>query len=143
MRRSLAVLVLLSAAPAAAQDASPRTGETLAAQCAAYAAAAAQGQSAETLRADPCRAYLMGYFRTVKQAQDAELTARLQGQPAAPSVTPCFAMPTDRTVPYTELAEKVAAHAAAHPEFAPKPADEFTHAALAASYPCPAPDSPR
>lgn len=142
MRLIALLSVSLAAASASAQDASPRTGEVLATQCAAYAAAA-QGSSAQAPREDPCRAYVMGFFRVVKQRQDAELTAMLQGQPVAAADRPCFAMPTDRTVSYPELAEKIAAHAAAHPEFGPQPAEALVEAALAANYPCPTPDAPR
>ncbi len=125
---------LFLAAPAAASDISD--GRSLSNACEALRETTAGGAKAPTT--DPCRAWLFNFFTVYKEAYDARVAAYLSGGASEPHAGPCFRPPD--FISFVDVAGLVVAQGKARPDLLDGPAESLVLEAMAAAYPCDAPD---
>jgi CRISPR/Cas system-associated protein Cas10 (large subunit of type III CRISPR-Cas system) len=140
MRRAVLFFASLGLCQAAAA-ATLQNGGELAAACRAFAAQPEGYHKTPEGQADPCRKFLEGYFRTLRDQADAELKARSQDAYAPKPARPCVQMPDLLT--YRDFAERIVRFDAAHPDQRADTAFALAQDTLEAAFPCPEPQRPR
>jgi hypothetical protein len=116
-----------------------KNGAEMAAACAAFAGQPDGYHRTPPGLTDPCRKFLEGYFRTLKDKTDAELKAKAQNIQSPPAV--CVRMPDVLT--YRDFAGRIAAFAAAYPARRNGSALDLAQATLEDQFPCPEPEKVR
>jgi hypothetical protein len=139
MRRLFAVGVFILAATPAIATTFKSAGE-MAAACRAFAAQPEGYHRTPPGLSDPCRKFLEGFFRTLKDKTDAELKAKAQDI-QSPKPAACVRMPDVLT--YRDFASRIAAFDAANPALRTGPALDLAQKTLEANFPCPEPERPR
>lgn len=140
MRGASSLLLALSLCAAASANVVKNGGE-LADACSAFAGQTADyGKTPEGLR-DPCRKFLEGYFRTLKDKNDAELKAKAENVNAPAPAGTCVRMPDVLT--YRDFAGRIGKFAAANPSSRTGSPVDLAQKTLEAEFPCPEPDKPR
>jgi hypothetical protein len=118
-----------------------KNGGELADACAAFAGQAdGYSRSPEGLR-DPCRKFLEGYFRTLKDKNDAELKAKAEQVEAPAPPGPCVRMPD--TLTYRDFAGRIAKFTTANSALRSGSPVDLAQKTLENDFPCPVPDKPR
>ncbi len=140
MRRVVPFIACLALACAAHANV-VKTGGELSDTCSSFAAQPdGYGKTPEGLR-DPCRKFLEGYFRTLKDKRDAELRARAENANAPPPTGGCVRMPDVLT--YRDFAGRIAKFAAANAPLRSGSPVDLAQKTLEAEFPCPVPEKPR
>jgi hypothetical protein len=117
-----------------------KSGGELAAACAVFVEKPEGYHRTSQGASDPCRKFLEGYFRTLKDKTDGELKAKAQNI-ASPKSGPCVRMPDVLT--YRDFAGRIAAFNAANPALRTGAALDLAQKTLEANFPCPEPVPPR
>lgn len=139
--RGFALFVAFFIFPAAASANAVKDGGELADRCAIFASQPeGYSKTPEGLR-DTCRKFLEGYFRTLKDKNDAELRAKAESVNAPKPLGPCVRMPDVLT--YRDFAGRIAAFSAANPALRSGSPVDLAQKTLENAFPCPIPDKPR
>jgi hypothetical protein len=139
--RRVAAFVASLALCAGASATVVKNGGELADACSVFAGQPEGfGKTPEGLR-DPCRKFLEGYFRTLKDKNAAELKAKAEqvNAPAPPSA--CVRMPDVLT--YRDFAGRIGTFAAANPQDRAGSPVALAQKTLETNFPCPEPERPR
>jgi hypothetical protein len=140
MRRVVSLAALLALSAAASADV-VKTGGELADSCAAFSARPdGYGRTPAGL-ADPCRKFLEGYFRTLKDKNDAELKSKAEQVEAPKPSGPCVRMPD--TLTYRDFGGRIAKYAAANASVRSGTPFDLAQKTLENDFPCPEPTTPR
>lgn len=140
MRRVAFILAFL-ALPGAAHANVVKNGGELADACSAFAAQPDGYAKTPSGLSDPCRKFLEGYFRTLKDKNDAELKAKAEQVNAPSPPGPCVRMPDVLT--YRDFAGRIAAFAAANVSSRAGSPVDLAQKTLEAAFPCPEPEKRR
>lgn len=139
--RLIAFFLSVSILPAAAWANVVQNGGELADSCAAFAAQPDGYSKTPAGLQDRCRKFLEGYFRTLKEKNDAELKAKAENVNAPAPSGPCVRMPD--TLTYRDFASRIAKFAAANPASRTGSPFDLAQKTLEADFPCPIPEKPR
>jgi hypothetical protein len=118
-----------------------KNGGELADACSAFAGQPDGYAKTPSGLSDPCRKFLEGYFRTLKDKNDAELKAKAEQVEAPAPAGPCVRMPDVLT--YRDFAGRIGKFAAANTGLRSGSPVELAQKTLEAEFPCPEPDKPR
>lgn len=140
MRRAVIGLACIVFIPGASANVVKSGGE-LAQSCAAFAAQPeAYGRSPAGLL-DPCRKFLEGFFRTLKDKNAAELKAKAEQVDAPKPSGPCVRMPDVLT--YRDFAGRIVKFDAANAALRSGTPFDLAQKTLENDFPCPEPAKPR
>lgn len=133
--RVLTVLCLFFAAIAPSNASVFRSAGDMAGACRAFAAQPDGFHRTPEGVADPCRKFLDGFFRTLKDKNDAELKAKAEQVRAPAPAGPCVRMPDVLT--FRDFATRIAAYDAANPDLRAGSPVALAQKTLEAAFPCP------
>lgn len=139
--RRIATFFACLALSAAASANVVKTGGELADACSAFAAQPDGYSKTPEGQRDSCRKFLEGFFRTLKDKNDAELKAKAEqvNSPSPPG--PCVRMPDVLT--YRDFAGRIGKAGAADAALRAGSPVDLAQKTLESEFPCPEPERPR